>query len=191
MYYLRQLCLHWSFYSLIIIILADHYDLKYPSALSSLSSSLSSSSSSSVQFGLQTDRLAIEIIGGNENEKKTIPKSIGQLKTLNWIMIPKERIVGTIWENIDEEKLYQQLDLEDITQNFSINKASIDETESISETLRRQYRNETTITIIESRRAQNCTIMLSKLRLSNKQIKRAILSMDQYGELPRDMIEQV
>lgn len=84
-----------------------------------------------------------------------------------------------------------QLDLEDITQNFSINKVSIDETESISETLRRQSRAETSISIIEPRRAQNCTIMLSKLRLSNKQIKNAILSMDQYGELPRDMIEQV
>uniref|UniRef100_A0A8R1TNU3 Uncharacterized protein n=1 Tax=Onchocerca volvulus TaxID=6282 RepID=A0A8R1TNU3_ONCVO len=60
MYYLRQLCLHWSFYSLIIIILADHYDLKYPSALSSLSSSLSSSSSSSFRRLANKDGLTRE-----------------------------------------------------------------------------------------------------------------------------------
>lgn len=76
-------------------------------------------------------------------------------------------------------------------QKFSISKVLIDETESMSGTLRRKCRAESFISIIEPRRAQNCTIMLSKLRLTNKQIKHAILSMDQYGELPRDMIEQV
>uniref|UniRef100_A0A915Q4P3 Formin-like protein n=1 Tax=Setaria digitata TaxID=48799 RepID=A0A915Q4P3_9BILA len=141
-------------------------------------------------FGLQRNRIAMEGADTDEKEKK-IPKSTTQLKTLNWIKIPKDRIFGTIWENIDEEKLYQQLDLEDVTKNFSTSKASVDETESISETLRRQCRAETSISIIEPRRAQNCTIMLSKLRLTNKQIKHAILSMDQYGELPRDMIEQM
>ncbi|KAL3986342.1 hypothetical protein ACH3XW_42360 [Acanthocheilonema viteae] len=143
-----------------------------------------------LQLCLQGGRIATETIDMNEKMKK-IPKSTMQLKTLNWIMIPKEKIFGTVWENIDEEKLYQQLDLDDIMKNFSISKISIDETESISETLRRQYRAETSISIIETRRAQNCTIMLSKLRLSNKQIKNAILSMDQCGELPRDMIEQM
>ncbi|CAG9539262.1 unnamed protein product [Cercopithifilaria johnstoni] len=143
-----------------------------------------------LQLSMQNGRIATETIDTNEKMKK-IPESTMKLKTLNWIMIPKEKIFGTIWENIDEEKLYQQLDLEDIAQNFSISKISVDETESLSETIRRQYRAETSISIIEPRRAQNCTIMLSKLRLSNKQIKSAVLSMDQYDELPRDMIEQM
>ncbi|VDK87691.1 unnamed protein product [Litomosoides sigmodontis] len=143
------------------------------------------------QLGIvQGGRTTTETIHADEKMRK-IPKSTAQLKTLNWIVIPKEKIFGTVWENIDEEKLYQQLDLEDIAQNFSTNKISIDETESLSETFRRQCRSETSISVIEPRRAQNCTIMLSKLRLSNKQIKNAILSMDQYGELPRDMIEQM
>ncbi|EJD74101.1 CBR-FHOD-2 protein [Loa loa] len=181
---------------------ADSTDSTFPSDPCQSSSSSTSSSvppicppsqlpppppppSSLLQLSINGDRVLTETI-----DMKKIPKSRIQLKTLNWIIIPKERIIGTIWENIDEEKLYQQLDLEDITQNFSLNKVSIDETESINETLRRQ-RTETFISIIEPRRAQNCTIMLSKLRLSNKQIKHAILSMDQYGELPRDMIEQM
>lgn len=82
------------------------------------------------------------------------------------------------------------MDLQDICLNFAVGK-STEEAETVSETLKRRLRNDSTISVIEARRAQNCTIMLSKLRLSNKQIKRAVLSMDEYGELPRDMIEQV
>lgn len=85
-----------------------------------------------------------------------------------------------------------QLDLADLTANFSVGKSCFpDETDSVMGTLRARSRTEISPSVIESRRAQNCTIMLSKLRLSNKQIKRAILSMDQKGELPGDMIEQV
>ncbi|VDN29327.1 unnamed protein product [Gongylonema pulchrum] len=139
-----------------------------------------------MQLGIHGGRIPIIA----ETDKK-IPKSAMPLKTLNWTTVPRERIFGTIWENIDEEKLYQQLDLKDVSQHFAIGKASFDETETFNETIRHRFgTTETAISVIEPRRAQNCTIMLSKLRLSNKQIKRAILSMDQYGELPRDMIEQ-
>ncbi|VDM96207.1 unnamed protein product [Thelazia callipaeda] len=149
---------------------------------------------SSLKLGLHSTRLGIEAIADIDANKKNIPKSVLQLKTLNWIPIPKPQTFGTIWESIDEENIYSQarcIDLDDFTQNFVLAKASAEETEQISETLRRKYRAETLLSIIEPRRAQNCTIMLSKLRMSNKQIKRAILSMDQYSELPRDMIEQI
>uniref|UniRef100_A0A158R3X5 GBD/FH3 domain-containing protein n=1 Tax=Syphacia muris TaxID=451379 RepID=A0A158R3X5_9BILA len=136
------------------------------------------------------DHMVISGLNIKDSVKKSVPKPLGLLKTLNWTVIPNDRIPGTVWEKIDDEKLYQQMDLQEICLNFAINKSSED-AESVSETLKRRFRNDTTISVIESRRAQNCTIMLSKLRLSNKQIKRAVLSMDEYGELPRDMIEQM
>ena len=45
--------------------------------------------------------------------------------------------------------------------------------------------------MIDGRRAQNCTILLSKLKLSDEDISKAILSMDSNDQLPIDMVEQL
>lgn len=47
------------------------------------------------------------------------------------------------------------------------------------------------LSVIDGRRAQNCIILLSKLKLTNKEISNAVLNMDQGEDLPRDMLEQV
>uniref|UniRef100_A0A7N8X6E4 Dishevelled associated activator of morphogenesis 2 n=1 Tax=Mastacembelus armatus TaxID=205130 RepID=A0A7N8X6E4_9TELE len=47
------------------------------------------------------------------------------------------------------------------------------------------------LSVIDGRRAQNCVILLSKLKMSNDEIKRAILEMDEREELAKDMLEQL
>ena len=47
------------------------------------------------------------------------------------------------------------------------------------------------LSVIDGRRAQNCTILLSKLKMSDDEISRAILSMDSGEQLPIDMVEQL
>uniref|UniRef100_A0A8C1N9X0 Dishevelled associated activator of morphogenesis 2 n=1 Tax=Cyprinus carpio TaxID=7962 RepID=A0A8C1N9X0_CYPCA len=47
------------------------------------------------------------------------------------------------------------------------------------------------LSVIDGRRAQNCVILLSKLKMSNEEIKRAILEMDEREELAKDMLEQL
>ena len=45
--------------------------------------------------------------------------------------------------------------------------------------------------MIDGRRAQNCTILLSKLKMSNQELAKAILNVDSREEIPKDMCEQV
>ena len=47
------------------------------------------------------------------------------------------------------------------------------------------------ITVIESRRSNNCNILLLKLKLSNDELTNIIYTMDKNELLPKDMLEQL
>lgn len=47
------------------------------------------------------------------------------------------------------------------------------------------------ISVIDGRRAQNCTIVLMNLKMTNRQIHHAILSLDEEQTMPNDIIEQM
>ncbi|GAA6103189.1 disheveled-associated activator of morphogenesis 1, partial [Tachysurus ichikawai] len=47
------------------------------------------------------------------------------------------------------------------------------------------------LSVIDGRRAQNCNILLSRLKLTNDEIKKAIMTMDEQEDLPKDMLEQL
>ena len=45
--------------------------------------------------------------------------------------------------------------------------------------------------MIDGRRAQNCTILLSKMKMNDAQIRKVILSMDSGDKLSKDIVEQM
>lgn len=132
--------------------------------------------------------------------KKSIPQPSHPLKSFNWSKLNEDRIDGTIWNEIDDIRAFKVLDLDDFEKMFSayqrhqdlLTNASHKQKEMGSmEDLYLSTRKVKELSVIDGRRAQNCVILLSKLKLSNEDIKRAILEMDEQEDLAKDMLEQL
>uniref|UniRef100_A0A8C6UZI9 Dishevelled associated activator of morphogenesis 2 n=1 Tax=Neogobius melanostomus TaxID=47308 RepID=A0A8C6UZI9_9GOBI len=126
----------------------------------------------------------------NTQRSKTIPQPSHPLKSFNWAKLGEHVINGTIWNDIDDLRAFKILDLKDIEKMFSAYQRQQKETGSMDD-IYVSTRKVKELSVIDGRRAQNCVILLSKLKLSNEEIKRAILEMDEREELAKDMLEQL
>ena len=84
--------------------------------------------------------------------------------------------------------MYNILDLEEFERTFSAYQRQ--ETNSVSDLFNKEVKNKE-LSVIDGRRAQNCTILLSKLKMTNAELAAAIFNMDEQEELPKDMAEQL
>uniref|UniRef100_A0A3Q4HFM1 Dishevelled associated activator of morphogenesis 2 n=1 Tax=Neolamprologus brichardi TaxID=32507 RepID=A0A3Q4HFM1_NEOBR len=121
---------------------------------------------------------------------KSIPQPSHPLKSFNWAKLGENMINGTIWSDIDDLRAFKILDLKDIEKMFSAYQRQQKETGSMDD-IYVSTRKVKELSVIDGRRAQNCVILLSKLKMSNEEIKRAILEMDEREELAKDMLEQL
>uniref|UniRef100_A0A1A8PXK7 Dishevelled associated activator of morphogenesis 2 n=1 Tax=Nothobranchius pienaari TaxID=704102 RepID=A0A1A8PXK7_9TELE len=131
---------------------------------------------------------------------KSIPQPSHPLKSFNWAKLGENMVNGTIWNEIDDLRAFKILDLKDIEKMFSAYQRQQDlltnqsfkqkETGSMDD-IYVSTRKVKELSVIDGRRAQNCVILLSKLKMTNEEIKRAILEMDEREELAKDMLEQL
>ncbi|KAJ4426490.1 hypothetical protein ANN_27304 [Periplaneta americana] len=127
-----------------------------------------------------------------EVPKKNVPQPSNPLKSFNWSKLPDAKVTGTIWSELDDTKLYTAMELENIDKLFCAYQKNGVANDGSIEDLRQIGKNRTKIlSVIDGRRAQNCTILLSKLKMSDEDISKAILSMDSKDQLPIDMVEQL
>uniref|UniRef100_A0A668AY23 Dishevelled associated activator of morphogenesis 1b n=1 Tax=Myripristis murdjan TaxID=586833 RepID=A0A668AY23_9TELE len=127
---------------------------------------------------------------GPSLKKKSIPQPSNPLKSFNWAKLAEVRAVsGTVWMDVDDGKVFKILDLEDIEKTFSAYQRHLELKEAEDDSLSSKKVKE--LSVIDGRRAQNCNILLSRLKLSNEEMKRAILTMDEQEDLPKDMLEQM
>ncbi|XP_021712250.1 disheveled-associated activator of morphogenesis 1-like isoform X2 [Aedes aegypti] len=124
--------------------------------------------------------------------KKNVPQPANPLKSFNWSKLPDSKLQGTVWSELDDTKWYNSIELESIDKLFSAYQKNGVANDGSIEDLRLIGKNKTKIlSVIDGRRAQNCTILLSKLKMSDEEISKAILSMDSNEQLPIDMVEQL
>ncbi|XP_030623666.1 disheveled-associated activator of morphogenesis 1 isoform X1 [Chanos chanos] len=124
---------------------------------------------------------------GPAMKKKNIPQPSHPLKSFNWSKLAENKLDGTVWMELDDLRVFKVLDLEDIEKTFSGYQRQQKESEDDTMTSKKVKE----LSVIDGRRAQNCNILLSRLKLSNEEIKRAILTMDEQEDLPKDMLEQL
>ncbi|KAM5165283.1 disheveled-associated activator of morphogenesis 2 [Mantella aurantiaca] len=137
---------------------------------------------------------------GTHLRKKSIPQPSHPLKSFNWAKLNEDKISGTIWNEIDDIRAFKTLDLEefermfsayqrhqDLLTNNSLKQKDMDSMEDLYLSTRKVKE----LSVIDGRRAQNCVILLSKLKLSNEEMKKAIMEMDEQEDLPKDMLEQL
>ncbi|RXM37320.1 Disheveled-associated activator of morphogenesis 2 [Acipenser ruthenus] len=123
--------------------------------------------------------------------KKCIPQPSHPLKSFNWSKLAENKISGTIWHEIDDMQVFKVLDLEDFEKMFSAYQRQQQKEMGSMDELYLTIRKVKELSVIDGRRAQNCVILLSKLKLSNEEIRRAILEMDEQEDLAKDMLEQL
>lgn len=122
--------------------------------------------------------------------KKRVPQPSHPLKSFNWVKLNEERVPGTVWNDIDDMHVFRILDLEDFEKMFSAYQRHQKELGS-TEDIYLASRKVKELSVIDGRRAQNCIILLSKLKLSNEEIRQAVLKMDEQEDLAKDMLEQL
>uniref|UniRef100_A0A3Q1FLY0 Dishevelled associated activator of morphogenesis 1b n=1 Tax=Acanthochromis polyacanthus TaxID=80966 RepID=A0A3Q1FLY0_9TELE len=135
---------------------------------------------------MQTLNKMKEKLEKESNEHKNVKQQVAEL-TARLHELSTNKLEGTVWMDVDDAKVFKILDLEDIEKTFSAYQRQQKEIED--ETLSSKKVKE--LSVIDGRRAQNCNILLSRLKLSNEEIKRAILTMDEQEDLPKDMLEQL
>ncbi|KAF6113385.1 dishevelled associated activator of morphogenesis 2 [Phyllostomus discolor] len=131
--------------------------------------------------------------------KKCVPQPSHPLKSFNWVKLNEERVPGTVWNEIDDMQVFRILDLEDFEKMFSayqrhqelITNTSQQKELGSTEDIYLASRKVKELSVIDGRRAQNCIILLSKLKLSNEEIRQAVLKMDEQEDLAKDMLEQL
>ena len=130
--------------------------------------------------------------------EKNVPKSTAPMRAFNWSKIPQNKFENTLWKNVNEEAIYQELDLDEFTRYFSINQQvesnyANSEMDNNHPSLLSESRNRISnkLDIIDRDRAHLCGISFRGLKIQIQDLVSNIYSMDYGNRLTKDNIEQL
>jgi dishevelled associated activator of morphogenesis len=144
---------------------------------------------------------------------KTIPKPDTKMKALNWVKLPELKLRDSVWNELNEEHIFNdnKLDLPDFESKFSAydhtrnNENLLSRSNTVSGMSNGNHGSITTLNgisspggqnlsqlcLIDGRKAQNCSILLSKLKMSNSEVRRVLLSCDEDRKISRDLFDNM
>ncbi|XP_076360922.1 formin-like protein isoform X2 [Tachypleus tridentatus] len=101
-----------------------------------------------------------------------------KLPTLNWIALKPNQVKGTIFTELDEDKLYKLIDFSDFEEHFKLGQQGgfSDRTEDIN--CSKRFKVPEKISMLEHNRLRNVAISHRKLELSCEVVVRAINALD-------------
>jgi len=116
------------------------------------------------------------------------------LKSLNWTKIPPYLISDTIWKDIDDTIILEELSdelpkFEDIFSAFQRKKKQVEKSEEEDSQLVKTQTKKL-VTFLDPKRSQNCCIMLRAVKLDSSQIRKALMTADHHN-LGKDIIPEL
>ncbi|EGC31207.1 hypothetical protein DICPUDRAFT_156963 [Dictyostelium purpureum] len=106
----------------------------------------------------------------NKPAKPIIKPSV-KMRNFNWVTIPGVKVQGTFWDKLDETAFIQALDKNELESLFSAKAPVKTETKVLTKKV--------VITVIDGKKANNCAIMLQHFKLSNTELKKMQINMDE------------
>ncbi|ELR17045.1 formin domain containing protein [Acanthamoeba castellanii str. Neff] len=114
---------------------------------------------------------------------KPVVKPSTKMKQLNWTKIPNNKVVSSYWKDVTEVGI--EIDSNEVELLFA---AREDKKEIMGPGDAGTKKKETNVTLLDPKRANNCAIALSRFKMSNEDIKQAILRLDE-SKLSAESVE--
>lgn len=108
--------------------------------------------------------------------KKPNPKPRVAMKSLFWSKIPDDSRDKTVWKNLSDDDV--ELDLDALELDFAKQKKKSAEEEAAEKEKLEKQQEKKKVTLVDSKVSQNVGIVLHKLKMTNKAICRAIITVD-------------
>ena len=129
-----------------------------------------------------------------------IPKPSVKVRGVNWAKLAGRLVSGTVWEALQWQQMYKeggskQIDLQELEALFSLEERGKKALKGAVKGLAgggvvKKKIAATKVSLLDPKIGNNCAIMLSKFRLPNEELARAIWEMDQ-DVLDEDAVESL
>ena len=112
------------------------------------------------------------MMGGRPAKPNVKPRT--KMRGLPWQVLPPIKVNDTFWEKVDESKIMSQLPRKDLEKLFA---AKITKDKSLFKR-KKAHEKPKELSLLDGKRANNVTIMMSRFKLPLTQIRKALIAVD-------------